>query len=71
MLILSYNVQNVIAYLNCPASALAKQVTNQELYRLSRLRGVGDVAQLVLQSVSTVAQPCSRSLRAIPTIFAR
>jgi hypothetical protein len=36
-------------YLNRPASAPAKQVTNQELYRLSRLREVGDVAQLVLQ----------------------
>jgi hypothetical protein len=36
-------------YLNRPASAPARQVTNQELYRLSRLRDVGDVAQLVLQ----------------------
>ena len=36
-------------YLNGPASAPARQVTNQELYRLSRLRDVGDVAQLVLQ----------------------
>jgi hypothetical protein len=36
-------------YLNRPATAPAKQVTNQELYRLSRLRDVGDVAQLVLQ----------------------
>jgi hypothetical protein len=36
-------------YLHRPASAPAKQVTNQELYRLSRLRDVGDVAQLVLQ----------------------
>jgi hypothetical protein len=36
-------------YLNRPANAHAKQVTNQELYRLSRLREVGEVAQLVLQ----------------------
>jgi len=36
-------------YLNRPASAPARQVTNQELYRLSRLRDVGGVAQLVLQ----------------------
>jgi hypothetical protein len=36
-------------YLNGPASAPARQVTNQELYRLSRLRDVGDVAQLILQ----------------------
>jgi len=36
-------------YLNRPASAPAKQVTNQELYRLARLRDVDDVAQLVLQ----------------------
>ena len=36
-------------YLNGPASAPARQVTNQELYRLSRLRDVGDIAQLVLQ----------------------
>jgi hypothetical protein len=36
-------------YLNRPASAPARHVTNQELYRLSRLRDVGDVAQLVLQ----------------------
>jgi hypothetical protein len=36
-------------YLNRPASAPARQVTNQELYRLSRLREVGDVAKLVLQ----------------------
>jgi hypothetical protein len=36
-------------YLRRPASAPARQVTNQELYRLSRLRDVGDVAQLVLQ----------------------
>ena len=36
-------------YLNRAASAPARQVTNQELYRLSRLRDVGDVAQLVLQ----------------------
>jgi hypothetical protein len=36
-------------YLNRPTSAPAKQVTNQELYRLSGLRDVGDVAQLVLQ----------------------
>jgi hypothetical protein len=36
-------------YLKPPASAPAKQVTNQELYRLSSLRDVGDVAQLVLQ----------------------
>jgi hypothetical protein len=36
-------------YLNRRASAPARQVTNQELYRLSRLRDVGDVAQLVLQ----------------------
>jgi hypothetical protein len=36
-------------YLNRPASAPARQVTNQDLYRLSRLRDVGDVAQLVLQ----------------------
>ena len=36
-------------YLGRPATTPAKQVTNQELYRLSRLRDVGDVAQLVLQ----------------------
>jgi hypothetical protein len=36
-------------YLNRPASTPAKQVTSQDLYRLSRLRDVGDVAQLVLQ----------------------
>jgi hypothetical protein len=36
-------------YLNRPASAPARRVTNQELHRLSRLRDVGDVAQLVLQ----------------------
>jgi hypothetical protein len=36
-------------YLNRAASAPARQVTNQDLYRLSRLRDVGDVAQLVLQ----------------------
>jgi hypothetical protein len=36
-------------YLKRPASAPARQVTNQELYLLSRLRDVGDVAQLVLQ----------------------
>jgi hypothetical protein len=36
-------------YLNRPASAPARQVTNQELNRLSRLRELGDVAQLVLQ----------------------
>jgi hypothetical protein len=36
-------------YLQRPASAPARQVTNQELYRLSLLRDVGDVAQLVLQ----------------------
>jgi hypothetical protein len=32
-----------------PASAPARQVTNQELYRLSRLRDVSAVAQLVLR----------------------
>ena len=36
-------------YLGRPAITPARQVTNQELYRLSRLRDVGDVAQLVLQ----------------------
>ena len=36
-------------YLNPRPSTPAKQVTNQELHRLSRLRDVGDVAQLVLQ----------------------
>jgi len=36
-------------YLNRPASAPARHVTNQELHRLSRLRDVGDVARLVLQ----------------------
>jgi hypothetical protein len=36
-------------YLNRPASMPAKHVTSQELYRLSRLRDVGDVGQLVLQ----------------------
>jgi hypothetical protein len=36
-------------YLNRRASTPARQVTNQDLYRLSRLRDVGDVAQLVLQ----------------------
>jgi hypothetical protein len=30
-------------YLNRPATAPTKQVTNQELYRLSRLREVADV----------------------------
>jgi hypothetical protein len=38
----------VARYLNRPTSAPVKQVTNQELYRLSRLREVGDVAQLVM-----------------------
>ena len=36
-------------YLNRRASTPARQVTKQDLYRLSRLRDVGDVAQLVLQ----------------------
>jgi hypothetical protein len=36
-------------YLKRQASAPAKQVTSQDLHRLSRLRDVGDVAQLVLQ----------------------
>ena len=36
-------------YLNRPATTPAKHVTSQELYRLSRLRDVGDVGQLVLQ----------------------
>jgi hypothetical protein len=38
----------VARYLNRPTIAPATQVTSQELYRLSRLREVGDVAQLVL-----------------------
>src|SRR4051794_31115037 len=36
-------------YLKPRPFAAARQVTNQELHRISRLRDVGEVAQLVLQ----------------------
>ena len=39
----------VSRYLKPRPLAAARQVTNQELHRISRLRDVGDAAQLVLQ----------------------
>jgi hypothetical protein len=58
-------------YLNRRASTPAKQVSNQDLYRLSRLRDVGDVAQLVLQFGEYRGATLFQVAQTVPTIFVR